>query len=142
MRRKFRMITVLAAAFLVVGSIFSWLIFSMFTMYNGDGDAFQRLGSFGVFSWLLLLAYSRVNVEKLESERVKSLVRQTAKAKSEAKIHGSATKYRAAQVSWYEAAEKFTWRQRYLLASLELIGIGVATLQWGYGDLLVQIFHG
>ena len=118
-----------------------WMSASIWTGFEGHADAFQRLGSFGVFSWLLLLAFSRVSVERSESNRIKELERQIEKALLEERLHGAPTQYRSAQVSWHKEKEKFTWRQRYLLAAFELIGIGIGTLQWGYGDLLIVALH-
>lgn len=134
--------TAYAARGLISASlILFWFWSSFFTFSHGNADHFQRLGSFGVFSFLMLLAFARGDVDRSESRRIKELERQIEKAKLEQEMDGRVTEDRALQVAWYKEKKIYTLRRRSGLLVMELIGLGCATLQWGYGDLFVKWLH-
>jgi len=119
-----------------VGSYAAWIIFSFASALSGNGDAFQRLGSFGVFAFVLAFSKSHLVFERLEKERRRNLWDSEEEA-IEMQLHGKVTEYTTAQISHY-GNEQRLWRRRNIAANVELAGVAIATLQWGYGDLFVE----
>lgn len=134
----------LLAVYLLVASLIMliWIYLSIYFFMDGRSDAFQRMGSLGVFAFLMMLPIHRLVTEEMEADRIKTLKRKIQKAKKEELMRGEVSDFLAAEIDWYRDGEKYAWKQRYIVAASEIVLIGISTLQWGFGDLLVIATHG
>lgn len=105
--------------YLLVGmmAVLIWMTVSFVSFIEGDSDLFQRIGSFGVFSWVMLFAATRM---LMDSDDVVV-----------------PTEFRVSKRDVTKGEVERHWESKRFFVHLEIIGLGFSTLQWGFGDLFV-----
>ena len=121
--------------------IFCWISGSMFSLFYGNADLFQRMGAFGVFSGIILMANAAYSVDVEERKRIFEKEKNTRKIDMEAEMFGEPSNYRISTNRWLSECEKYYWRQKKGLVTAEILLLGLATLQWGFGDMIVNILR-